>query len=297
MRAAVEQTRRQRRAARVRGDRSARRTSTRPGCSMPRTCAPPRPSVRIGRRTGGTGGARAGPGRPGAAQRFGLHRSADGVDARLRGVRGGHRPVQPARGPIPRTGWRWWRASGLVADGPDQPGRPPAPAGQRAALPGALLAPGGAGPPGAPATRSPPTRRTSIANGSRPPSTGSSRRVLRRRRDGPSATRRRRQRARSGRRCSPAAREPARPPRWLDCWPCSPTSPDRRRGSRWPHRPARPPPGWPRRCAEARDRRAEDGQRIARRSRPSTLHRLLGWLPGSGRGSAMTRTTSCRTTW
>ena len=100
----------------------------------------------------------------------------DGVDARLRRGRGGHRPVQPALAGSRGVAGAGCAASGLVADGPDRPGGPPAPAGQRPALPRALLAPGGAGPPGSSSNASPPTRRTSIANGSGPPSTGSSRR-------------------------------------------------------------------------------------------------------------------------
>ena len=49
----------------------------------------------------------------------------------------------------------------------------------------------------------------------------------------------------------------------------------RRRGSRWPRRPARRPPGCRRRCGTAGRRR--------RARRASTLHRLLGWRPGRSR--------------
>ena len=58
----------------------------------------------------------------------------------------------------------------------------------------------------------------------------------------------------------------------------------RRRSSRSPRRPARPPRGWRRRCTRRRRRLdVDDAVRdaAARRSSASTLHRLLGWRPGS----------------
>ena len=88
----------------------------------------------------------------------------------------------------------------------------------------------------------------------------------------------------AGSRCSPAGRAPARPPPSPGCWRCCTTSPARRRGSRWPRRPARPRPG----CRRRSTARAAGRGCGARVPPASTLHRLLGWRPGSRAGSATT---------
>ena len=76
-------------------------------------------------------------------------------------------------------------------------------------------------------------------------------------------------------RCWRAVPARARPPPWRGCWRCSPSSPARCRGSRWPPPPARPPPGCRRRsrhsCPPVRGARVADA---------ATLHRLLGWRRG-----------------
>ena len=82
----------------------------------------------------------------------------------------------------------------------------------------------------------------------------------------------------SGPPCSPAAPAPARPPRWPGCSPCwaSSTRPRAavRRGSRWPLRPARRPPGcrsrWPASATAGRCRR---------RTRPARRHRCQHGAP------------------
>ena len=59
----------------------------------------------------------------------------------------------------------------------------------------------------------------------------------------PAAARRGGGRAAARHRARGRSRHRARPPPWRGCWRCSPSSPARRRASRWPRPPARPPPG------------------------------------------------------
>ena len=271
------------------------------GARCRRTCTPPRPIGRIGREPDERVRARAGPGRPRAAQRIGLHRSAARCRRHgLRRGRGGHRPVRACPGRIPRTGWTpAWRPARLVADGRGRAGRPPAAAGRRPAVPGALLAAGGAGPPRSCSSASPPTRRTSIASGSRPrlrpalpgePDRGA------RDRTGsgwPPPSARSARVTRAGRRAGhrqdhhggPAAGPAQRPAR-----PAAADRPGRT------DRQGRRPAGRGRARARPRSCSSRGPAAARRRLGARPLHRLLGWLPGRRAGSATTRTTSCRTT-
>ena len=139
----------------------------------------------------------------------------------------------------------------------DGAGRAAAPAGRRAALPGAVLAAGGAGPHRA----GRPRRRRGADTGEPSTSTGCARRW-----PGCSATSATRASSqqrlatavaalRPAARCSPAARGRARPPPSRGSSRCSATAPAPRRGSRWPHRPARRRPGCRRPCGTAGRRR------------------------------------------
>ena len=176
-------------------------------------------------------------------------------------------------------------------------GRPPAAAGQRPALPRALLAPGGAGPPGSSSTASSPNRRTSIANGSRPRSTGSSREP-----DAAQSTDRQQLAAAVsalGRvtviaggpgtgKTTTVARllalltdQPGPPPRIALAAPTGKAA----------ARLAEAVRGG---GLEARRPRIVSGSATSRRRRCTGCS---AGCPGRGRGSAMTRTTSCPTTW
>ena len=220
--------------------------------------------------------------RPRAAARPRLRRPRDDPrhgDGRRR------RAGRPRRAPVARrrrTGSRGCAASPLVAVGDD--GAEPAAAARRHA------------------------RSTSTATGARSaqvadgPARAAPRRAgavdeARARRRPRAAVRRRpddRQRARRGgrgacaaSRWSPAARAPARRRPSRGSSRCSPSRPRRRRArrsSRSPRRPARPPRGWRRRCTtRPRGSTSPDAIRAARcsRSSASTLHRLLGWRPGT----------------
>ena len=124
----------------VGGDRAAGGVQHRRRAGRRPTCTPPTPSARIGRRERRPGAAGAGPGRPRAAQRLGVHRpghgarptvfdeAETGVDLAelpwpepaawsggLRGKRPGRRRRRPARRPAAaagRTGCSTWSATG-----------------------------------------------------------------------------------------------------------------------------------------------------------------------------------------
>ena len=189
-------------------------------------------------------------------------------------------------------------ASGLVADGADQPGRPAAAAGQRPALPGALLAAGGAGPRAAAATASPHRRRTSTGPGLRRrcdrlfPGDG-----LGDRRARPATARRRGQRPRlgDGARRRPGHRQDhhRRPAAGPAARPARPAAADRPgRADRQGRGPARG--GDPGGRGEAA---AAGPERIWRRERVDPAP-AAGLAPGpAAAGSCTTPATSCRTTW
>ena len=161
-------------------------------------------------------------------------------------------------------------------------------AGRRPALPGALLAAGGAGPSAAagpagrrpargrprPAARraAPAVPRRSVSRRAKPIGSGW---------PPPSAPW-------AGSPCWPAVPAPARPPPSPGCWRCCATSPAPRSGSRWPPRPARRRPGW-RRRSRPRGRDAGRGPGTARRDlrlHPAPAARLAAGSPSRFRHDA-----------
>ena len=230
--------------------------------------APHRAARRRGRRRrAARGGAR----RPRGTARLGLRRARRGRGTVLGA---GDEPVDVSGAAVARARrlGRGCAASPLVAAGADDAGRAPAPARRRAALPGAVLAAGGAGPHRAGRARRP-SRRRWTSTGCVPGWPGCSATTATAR--GPPAARR-------GRGGATPADGPRRRPgdgqdhhRGEDPRAAPATAPAPRRGSRSPPRPARRRPGCRRPCGRRRRRRPARP--------PSTLHRLLGWQPGRSR--------------